>query len=232
MKRLSATALALALALGAGGCTDNHATVQIFAICGPPSDAATCTTTGACETLLAGRPWVVTQYIAGPPIVYNSLDLYVQVDNQLPDNSDPTAGRVNTNNAVIERILFSFQIQDYTVGGIPPVVAVPVLDYPFAQTVPTASSTTPLVPIIPREIMTGLDGLLSGDDDGYALVLADVAFAGHLEDGTNFETAAHTFAVEVYYGFAVLPDCPKAGEDVVAICPHAGQTASIACEAP
>jgi len=236
MKRLSAIAFALTLAVGAGGCVDNHASVQIFAICAPPADAAACSTAGECEAVLANRPAVITLVDPGNPLAippiparYNSLDLFVQVNNRMPDNSDESAGRVNTNDAIIERILLSFQIQSFTVGGVAPVIPATGLVYPFAQVVPTNSSTTPMVPLIPREIMEPLDTLLINDDDGRAVVLVEVAFAGHLEDGTDFETAAHTFAVDVIYGIVTLPTCP-AGEVLKAVCPHAGQTSSITCE--
>jgi len=243
MKRLSAIAFALTLALGAGGCVDNHASVQIYAICGPPEDAAKCTTAGECETVLAGRPQVVTRYFDdGTTVIYNSLDLYVQVNNRMPDNSDESAGRVNTNDAIVENLRFAFQVTGYTVGGIPGVLPVVSLTYPFAQTVPTNSSTTPMIPLIPAEIMgaapftplgTGLNGVAAGDDDKYLVVLVELSLEGHLEDGTHFETAAHTMAVEVYDGVAALPICPKAPAEIVtAICPHAGQTASFVCEAP
>lgn len=240
MKRIPATALALALALGAGGCVDNHASVQIFAICAPPEDAAVCGTDGECAAVLANRPWVDTLLDPGdpaatPPIppTYNSLDLFVQVNNRMPDNSDESAGRVNTNDAIIELILYEFEVQGFTVLGVAPVLGTATFEYPLSQTVPSNSSSTPLVPIIPPEIMGPLDTLLAGDDDGEVVVLAHVAFAGHLEDGTDFETAPHMFAVNVYWALVTPPVCPKAPAEIVtAICPHKGQTASFTCEAP
>jgi hypothetical protein len=179
--------------------------------------------------MLAVRPFVFTQDAIGDP---NWIEMFVQVNNQLPDNSDASAGRVNTNNAIIERVELRFQVQGFAVLGVPGVITLAPVVFPLTQTVPAASSSTPVIPLITKDAMAVLAPLITGDSDGEVVVLAEVTLVGHLEDGTDFETAPHVFAVDVLVGITGTPICPTAGDVYVSSCPKEGQTSSIQCVSP
>ena len=83
---------ALALAAVALACADNSASIEPYAICSPPDDAA--------PVQLGVRPAVHRAARArhlGEP----AAPIFLQVNNQLPMNDDLSAGRVNTNDAYV-----------------------------------------------------------------------------------------------------------------------------------
>jgi hypothetical protein len=213
---LAAALLALALA----GCRDDLATIEIFAICAPPDDAAACGTSGSCEAVLASpRLDVLTSVNVGGVATVNQLEAFVQLNNQLPDNADVDLGRVNTNDFIGEAYLIHFR----GVAGLSDVV------YPANFTVAAESSSTPVIPIIPQSTMIQLRGAMA--DDTTALVVAEVRVRGHLIDGSEIETESFDVAVNVTDSGFIPAGCPTAG-DVRFYCPNAGQTASTVCEAP
>jgi hypothetical protein len=232
-------AFAFALLAGTAGCkTENHASIEVFGICGPPEDAETCSTSGECETFFAGRPTVFTMAESAffPGVIFeNELNHFMQVNNQLPNNADPSAGRVNTNDAIIESYEFSFDVRGtFDAIGAFFQVSIPDLSYPAVSTIPANGSFTPNVPLIPRAQLKAISDemFLNGDDDSLATVIVSLRMKGHLEDGTEFETAEHEYAIDVIDMIAAAPVCPIAGEEVVAICPHEGQDFTFVCAEP
>lgn len=222
--RLAAAFIAFGLA-GSGCTVDDHASVQIFAVCAPPEDATLCGFDGACDRLLASdRPFVVSQVDFGLGPAANQLEMFVQFDNQMPDNADPSSGRVNTNDFVLE---------DYQISLSGPLGAAGTFVHPANATVPAESSFVPVVPIIPAVAMPFVAAQIPPGTTG--LAVAEVVARGRFLDGSHHETGPFRVAVNVFNGvFDVLTDlvCPKPGEVVTAVCPNVGQTSSITCEAP
>lgn len=212
-----------ALALAASACTvDNHASVQIVAICAPPEDASDCGTDGTCARSLASDRSVV--YTIDSSGFTNSLQMFMQVNNQTLNNADAATGRANTNDFVIEDYVVAF-------GGVG---AIPSMTIPAgAFTVPAEGSNTPIVRLIPEAameyIITNLPPFTDGDPPTVATV--DLRLRGRFVNGDRLETGVFRAAVEVRNAFFPGFACP-AGEVVIAICPNDGQTASITCEAP
>jgi len=211
--------LASALALAATGCKDNIASVEIFAICAPPEDAAQCGLSGECDRLLASdRPFVFVT-VGGQS---NRLEQFIQINNQMPVNETIDAnGHVNTNDFIAEEYLFHYR-------GAPGVADV---RHPANFTVPAESAFSPVVPLIPEGAMTQLNSAL-GAGGARALVIVEMQVRGHLLDGTELETGIYEVAVDVFDSDFTGFGCPTLGEVVTAVCPNDGQTASIACDAP
>lgn len=223
MKTRSPLLLVPLLALGAGCAVDNMASIEIWGLCGFPKEAATCTTSGECETVIASRPFAFTSALAldgTGPYVYG-FDLFVQVNNQLPNNADPVRFRTNTNDFTIEEYRLTFTSSP----------ALPLPPYAFRAThiVPASGSVTPLIPLIPPEIMVLIDAAnptyLYGPG---ALVEVTVEIFGHLQDGTEILTAPFVVPIDVIDATAGAPTCGGTGS-AVAVCPHNGQTATVEC---
>jgi hypothetical protein len=233
MKTGNNRGLALALIATLVSCaTENDASIEVFGICGFPEDAAKCVTTGKCETLLAVRPFVFTRRGASNTI-QNSLDLYVQVNNELKSNEDLGAGKLNTNDFVIDEFRYKFSSV--------PSLSIPEFTYEQNHIVPTDGSVTPLIPLIPAEIMATIDAedlttMYVSDLAPNARVDVELRVHGHTRDGREIETAPWVVPVDVYdvdtAGVIFDPTCVKTTEVVTAICPHGGQVASFTCEAP
>jgi hypothetical protein len=237
--KTSIVAFAIVLLAGTAGCkADNHASIELFALCGMPEDAESCATSGECDTFFAGRPFVFTfaESAFVPGLIFqNQLDLFLQVNNQLPNNADPTAGRVNTNDAIFESYELSFDVRDtFDAAGVFFPVSVADVSYPAVSTIPANSSFTPFVPLIPRAQLAAIGAQMfaGGDDDSTATVIVKLRVKGHLEDGSEFETGEHEYAVDVFDATAARPRCPTPGDEVTAVCPHEGQPLTLGCEAP
>ena len=212
--------IAAALALGtlATGCVDNAASVEIFAICAPPDDAAVCAGSATCEAVLASdRPWVFVT-VGG---AVNRLEQFVQLNNQIPNNAEAEIGRVNTNDFIGEAWVLSFS----GLAGVADKV------HPANFTVPAGGSQSPVIPIIPEDRMTQIGVAMTLAGLSQALVVVDVSARGRLVGGQEIETAPFKIAVDVFNADFTGAACPTAG-DVRWYCPNAGQTASTACEAP
>jgi hypothetical protein len=224
--RLAPSALALAaLAAVAQGCSpvDSIPLVSTF-VCAPAQDASTCAPSGGkCERFLTGdSAWMFLQVATTSGNVDNGLYFYVQVNNDRPDNSDENTGQLNTAYAVINQYVLSFDapgysIPDYTSNAI-------------QVTVPAAGSLTPFVNFIPVEVSPALQALLPVGEA--TLVVVNAKLKGHYGDGKAFETDRLQLPTYVYNDVFGGYACPKLGDEVTAICPNAGQTATITCEAP
>jgi hypothetical protein len=220
--KTSAAAFALVLALGLSGCADNHASVELFGICAPPDNAEECGMGGTCDAFLASaRPWVFLKNSSGSP---NGLELFVEVHNQMPENADATAGRVNTNDAIIT----GYELDVSTLG-----YAVEDYFYPANFPVAAEGTFTPVIKFIPEEIgilMSSGIAAVAGADPGPFTAIVGARLVGHLLDGEEFTTGTFTIAVDVWN--ANHPGYACAAGQLVAVCPNEAQTASFACVDP
>jgi hypothetical protein len=215
-------AFTLATVLGASGCADNHASIEMLALCAPPEDATECGMAGTCETYLASaRPWV-SLFAFGAP---NGLQMFTEVHNQMLANDDPSSGRVNTNDAIVTGYELDISNVAYDRRAYP---------YPANFGVRAESSFVPVIQFIPPEIALDMSSRLSAmapGDPGPFTTLVGVRLQGRLLDGSEFETGTFQIAVDVFNDDFPGFGCVKPDEVVVAVCPNTGQTASVACEA-
>ena len=208
------------LALAAlAGCAPQHASVEIFALCAPPDDAAKCAFSATCDRVVgSAHLYVFTAVDVGTGPFTNELVQSIQINNQNPRNGDASAGRANTNDAVIEKYRLSY-----------PGAGLPDLDYPATATIPAAGAQSPVVPLIPVEITSLLRAQLTAG--AIQVVLVDLKAEGRYMDGTRFETGVFRVPVDVVNATFLGSACPTAG-DLRSYCPNAGQTSSTSCAAP
>jgi hypothetical protein len=215
-------AVSLAVALALSGCAENHASIEMFAVCAPPEDAIQCGQSGGCDLYLASaRPWMYLR-AGGQP---NGLELFTEVRNQMPENDDASAGRVNTNDVIIQGYELDFTSPYYTRENY---------FYPANFGLNADSVFAPVIKYMPEEISLQLRGALlsAGITTDAVPVTIGVRLKGRTVGGTDVETGTFEVTVDVFNedfpGFA----CPKVGDVITAICPNTGQTASVACETP
>lgn len=197
--------LALA-ALALSGCVlDNYASPEFYGVCANPAPDSTtgfCTYSSTCGTYMSN-------YWYDPTSPYG-LVVPIEMFNQLPNNADVTALRVNTNDAVIEQWEF-----DYAVGNPGSYVTFQSASIGTTVVVPAASHTVALVPVVPP----GLAVLLP-----YFVV--NVRAVGRYLDDRTFETAP--FGVQVYQATYVPPTLSSC-TGYVAVCPQPGQASTPGC---
>ncbi len=184
------------LAVGPAGCVvDNRASITVQAVCAPTTD---CTFTEKCDAQYIGFATIDTS--AAEPRLW----LFLQVANQLPDNSDPDLRRTNTNGAHVDTVSV-----EYDGIGLPKqVVGVQYF-------VPAAGTAVISADVIPA----GTGGTTLA---GYATatgqeMTAKIRVGGYLDDATRFETGEFTVAVRVCNGCvtscgAGTPVCPPGGD--------------------
>ncbi len=164
---------------GAGGCADNRASVQIQMICQPSAD---CTyDSGKCPSEAAGYPTIDRSYATAG----STLGVFLQVANQLPNNADITASRVNTNDAHLDELDVKLEgavSGEYTVGA--------------NGRIPTSGSSVVAVPVY-----------LGTAGDGE--VLARIRMRGYYDDSSRFETGEFPITIGVCTG--CLPALCAAG---------------------
>lgn len=177
---------ALALASLALACADNGASIQPFAVCAPPDTE--CAFGGECDAHYIG-PIVLDESVS------MRLWLFIQVNNQLPNNADVTAGRVNTNDAYLT---------EYTV------------DYEGAA---SGSSMGRLQSIVPAGGSAVVSVYLQ-PPPATGQVIAKLRFKGSYVDQSDFETAAFEIPVELCSGCVGALACPG-GTAPTAVCPPA-----------
>ena len=202
-------ALALALAMVGTGCArSNQASVEIGALCYPTDD---CTFSSTCsEVLLTGTLWV--DLAATPVLVFP-----IQISNQRADNADVESGRVNTNNAVINRFAMNYQVSG---SAIPAAVSTQTI------IVPAAGSTVAGVTLIPVGAASdALAALPAG-----TVVSVQLKVHGSYQDGSEFETGEHPIPVTLQNGLFTGYACADPEQTVKSVCPNAGQTANVVCE--
>jgi len=182
--------LALPL-LALAACADNRASVQVQAVCSATDD---CTFAETCDTQALGNPIIDTART-------KVLDLPLQVENQLPDNTNRAIGKTNTNDAHIDEAVVEYQ-GAYTGRAVLEMNAVVFASGSsviFVQIIPSVVGTALGAPGTPRE------------------VLANLKLRGYYDDGTRFETGEFPVAIKVCTT-GCAPTCTSG-----IYCPHAGQ---------
>jgi hypothetical protein len=194
--------------LGTGCGRSNQASVEIGALCYPTED---CTFSSTCDkVLMTGTLWV--DLTATPVLVFP-----IQINNQRPNNADIASGRVNTNNAVIDRFEMTYQVSGSTIAAAT-----------SAQTilVPADGSTVAGVTLIPVGAASAtLAGLPAG-----TVVSVQLKVHGSYQDGTEFDTGEHPIPVILQNGLFTGYACADPEQTVKSVCPNAGQTANVVCE--
>jgi hypothetical protein len=189
MKRL---ALILLPVLLLGACRDNGASVQIQTVCAFPSS---CTFSNKCDKVTAGN-------LRMDPTLTETLKIMLQLENQLPDNSDRELKRLNTNDAHVDRVEVEY---GGLLGGK---VTQAAQAYIPAGTV--ALVYVDLVPVTVGATITGAPAYPSSTP-----LTANVRFMGYFDDGTRFETAQFPLTIEVAVGGTITcatSYCPQAGQ--------------------
>ncbi len=196
----------VALAAALAGCLqENHASIEFEAVCFPPEPDATkgtCDYSNTCDKVLGGTFWadvsVVTEAVA-----------LIQINNQLPNNEDLSAGRVNTNDAFIQQFRFEF------VG-----TALPEVWVDANVTVPAASSQLAFVPVLPPSTVLALTAA-----SGHLVVT--VRAAGRYTDERTFVTGPYKVPVDFCSGCFVPPTCASG---VYFVCIQPGQSGNYVCK--
>jgi len=186
-------ALLLALpVLALAGCTrQNHASVAIQAICYPTD---TCTFSSTCTNSVIGTPIVDVSANGG------TTEFFLQVANQLPDNSDKDAGRVNTNGAHVDQVSVSYDQ-----------VGLPTDSYYTSNMVIPADGTN-VIAVWATRAWVGNNATILQDavaaGGGVAELVAKIRLRGYYDDGSTFETGEFKMGVNVCDGCLNLPFCP------------------------
>lgn len=189
--------LALPL-LAIAGCRDNRASIQIQAVCAPTDN---CSFSGTCDA----------QYIGFATVDSTRTDhlwLLLQVENQLPDNTDRSVGKLNTNDAHIDQV-----VVEYDGIGLGRAV-VDVIDY----RVPASGSSVISVEAIPASLNATPVLTSFAPTTATRTMVANVRLRGFYDDGSRFETGEFPVGIRVCAGCltAATGLCPTA-----ATCPPA-----------
>ena len=124
--------------------------------------------------------------------------LYLQVENQLPENGNASTGRVNTNDAHVDEAIVEYE-------G----VAFPKVVQGMNLWVPAGGGSVVKVEVVPGTL-GGTLGAFSGN------LVGNVRLGGYFDDGTRFETGDFPVTVRVCQGClpttqlcaAGAPTCP------------------------
>ncbi len=200
--------LALLGAALSGCIQENYASLEFYGVCaGPTPD----TTTGACVYSASCDLYALFTYWYDPAVV-SELLVPIEMFNQLPNNADLSAGRVNTNDAIIEEWRF-----EYLVGDLVAMEATAAEN----MVVPAASHKTALVPVFPAS----LNGIMSALPANWQFTV-NVRAAGRYNDERSFETGPFKVAAgKRSYSAPLSCVAPK----FLAACPQIGQEGSYAC---
>lgn len=188
-----ASALALGAALFAHGCADDRASVQIQMVCFPTDD---CTFSETCGAQYIG--WVTLDTTQSANDV---AWLFLQVENQLPDNSNANTGRLNTNDAHIDEVIVEYE------------------GFPLPKVV-IGSNFTVLAggtSVISVEAVTATGGAALDIANFAGELLAKIRLGGYYDDGTRFETGEFPVTIRVCAGCVGatcggLATCPPSSE--------------------
>ncbi len=198
MKTRIASLLPL-LALAA--CAKNNASVEIAAVCAPPKDASKCSFSSKCDMVNIGYN-AIDVGVAGA-----SLWLFLQVNNQLPNNGNLQTGRLNTNDAWVNEyeITFDVGLSDVT-GPVPG----------GASMIPAGSSS--VISILPIDA-TAASTLSTAVPAGAGInIVGHLRLKGVYADTTAFETGVFDVAIYACSSCSGTPPTCAAG-DYLAVCP-------------
>jgi len=215
MKIRALAALLPLLALA--GCTeDNNVSVQVFAICAPPE--SDCSFSGEC----GAKTLDVLRLDVGVTSAYWA---FIEVHNQLLDNTDVSAGRGNTHDAYVEEYAIEYEVQ----GGA---IALPsITDQVVSGPSIVPAEGTSVVSVFPIPPAIGQRLAMSVAAGAGVEVIAKVRLRGFYADQSRFETAEFPIPIVVCNGCVGAPTCADATQVVVGVCPQPGQTpASVTCE--
>ncbi len=218
---MNTRALALAaLASAALSCTaDNHVSVEMQFVCphpAPDTASGSCLYPATCDLQALGRQYVYLD--ASPGVGGAVLWVPVQTINRLPDITDLSAGRLNTNDAFIEEFQLSYESAVLT--GVQDTV------FQIAYTVESNGTREILVPAIPLS-PTSVQMAANAIDAAGALVVVHVKASGHYGSGDRFTTGEFLIPVQVYATGYPADVCP-AGKTAF-VCLQIGQTHTTVC---
>ena len=202
----------LALAALLGCIQENHASPELMGICANPAPEA-----GGCSYAATCEQYALFTYFYDPTAAPDLL-VPIEIRNQLADNSDPTSGRVNTNDAVIQQFNF-----EYLIGSNTPVLTA---SENVSVVLPAATTKTALVPVIPASLNATMSALPPGTQ-----FVVNVRAAGRYTDERYFETGP--FRVPAGLAAAgAFPPLPCVAPEVSRACPQPGQSNTQACVTP
>ncbi len=179
------------LVLGLFGCTvQNRSSIELTELCMFPD---TCVFSGGtCGQVLLHKPWVDVS-------VTDQFVLYVQANNQLPNNENIDIGQVNTNDANVEEY-------EVTYSGAP--VSIPASRLQANGQVPAGGSTVLKVwPVIPGSGAAGLLDQAAAAAGGFVDVVAHLVARGKYVNGSTFETGEFDIAFTACDGCFAIAGC-------------------------
>ncbi|HEX9402058.1 MAG TPA: hypothetical protein VF912_18255 [Anaeromyxobacter sp.] len=185
---MNTRALLLALPLLAlAACRDNRASIQMQAICLPPK---TCLFTGKCEAQYIG-------FVSIDAAVSERLWIFMQVENQLPDNTNVETGKLNTNDAHADEVSVEYD-------GI----ALPRAVYELPNySMPAGTTSVISIDVIPTALNAGLRLAAYAPTPSPRDMVANVTLRGYYDDGSRFETGAFAVGVRVCSGCLSAAPC-------------------------
>ena len=200
----------LALAALLGCIQENHASPEFMGICtNPAPDKSGCLYSPTCDS------YALFTYVYDPAATPDLL-VPIEMRNQLADNSDPTSGRVNTNDAVIQQFNF-----EYLIGSNTPVLTA---SENVSVVLPAATTKTALVPVIPASLNATMSALPAGTQ-----FVVNVRAAGRYADERYFETGPFRVPAGL---ITYSPPLTCTAPDQLEACPQRGQSGSYACVTP
>jgi hypothetical protein len=189
--------LLAALVAGAAGCQrDNDASVTTRAICMPTDD---CTFADTCDA----------QYIGFPTLdvaVSDSMWIFLELANQLPNNADAALGRTNTNDAQITEAEIEYER-----------VALPSVRVGSAFLVPANGSAVISVEVIPDRLDAAAALQAFAPTAEPREMIANIRLHGEYPSGEDFETGEFPVAIRICTGCLGIqcggaPTCPPLSE--------------------
>jgi hypothetical protein len=189
VKALAPTVVAALLLLASGCAQKAQDSVQIVGLCSLPDDCAF--PSGGCDTFDLARPVVDVS-------AATSLQLVLDVRNQLSTNGGGDEGSTNTHDAQITEAAMSYSslTAGFSLGGSSM--------HPVAH-VPAEGEATAFVYVIPEEAMVRLKalGVPAFDGTNYVDMVANVKLKGTFQDGSTFETGEYEQPFRVCNGCIV-----------------------------
>lgn len=193
---------ALLLALPAvllGSCRDNRVSVDIQQICYPTAE---CSFGATCDKVVLGTPLLdVASLTANAPGV-----LVLQLENQMPDNTNTATGRLNSNDAHIDQAAI-----EYEGGGL----SRDVFNVGNHR-IPAGGTATLGIEVVRWQNGTPLRTAYGA---GLRSIVAKIRLRGYTDDGARFETGEFPATLDLCSGCvsACPPDkevaCPTASMD-------------------